>query len=277
MHKFVAGIVSYNPDIDVLLKNISAVYTQVENVIVVDNGSNNIQSIEQKCCLDRVILIKNNNNEGIAKALNQIFEKSIQLYGYDIYVLTLDQDSIVYSDIISVYKNYINFEGVASISSLRYDRNYPVEEKYNDSEYEYIRKCITSGNLVYARIWNEIGGFNEDLFIDMVDTEFCYRLIENGYKILRVNKVELEHELGKPFRVRFLGRIRTILNHSAFRRYYIFRNTIYVLRKYKIAKKDYSYWGLFKSLFGIIFYEDDKKNKLVRSFKGISAGFKMKV
>ena len=66
-----------------------------------DNGSDNIKNIED-CVLNNwknITIIKNGKNEGIAKALNQMFEFAIEQQ-YE-YVLTLDQDSVCPDNIIS--------------------------------------------------------------------------------------------------------------------------------------------------------------------------------
>lgn len=276
MNAVVAGIVTYNPDLIRLKDNISAVELQVERVIVVDNGSTNIGAIDNLCKEHKAELLCNSENLGIAKALNQLFEYTRSIFGEDSYILTLDQDSVVYPDIIELYSKYVDFDRVASITSLREDRNYSATDYSNQTEYSYASKCITSGNLVKLSAWEKIGGFDERLFIDMVDSEFCYRLRLSGYNILQINKVEFVHELGDAFIVKFLGKKRTILNHSAFRKYYIFRNTIYLLRKYRIARKDYNCLELIKALFCIWFFEKDKLKKTKRSFMGIIDGFRMR-
>ena len=40
-----ALIVTFNPDLDVLLRNIQAIRQQVNRVLIVDNGSKNINEI----------------------------------------------------------------------------------------------------------------------------------------------------------------------------------------------------------------------------------------
>ena len=98
-----AGITLFNPDVARLEENISSIYGQVDRVICVDNGSDNIKSIED-CVLKNwknITIIKNGKNEGIAKALNQMFEFAIEQQ-YE-YVLTLDQDSVCPDNIIEEY------------------------------------------------------------------------------------------------------------------------------------------------------------------------------
>ena len=67
-----AGIVTYNPDIELLIKNINAISDQVNKVIIVDNGSINWNNWSNRILSKNVEIIRNRNNDGIAKALNQI-------------------------------------------------------------------------------------------------------------------------------------------------------------------------------------------------------------
>ena len=67
-----AGIVTFNPDIELLRKNIEAICAQVDLVIIVDNGSRNLEDIRPLADAHHCKLIPNAQNEGIATALNQI-------------------------------------------------------------------------------------------------------------------------------------------------------------------------------------------------------------
>ena len=73
--KYIAGIVLYNPDLGRLKENIESICKQVDKVILIDNGSDNIREIEDliKEYLN-CILLKNGENMGIAYALNQILK-----------------------------------------------------------------------------------------------------------------------------------------------------------------------------------------------------------
>lgn len=91
--KYIAGIVLYNPDLGRLKENIESICKQVDKVILIDNGSDNIREIEDliKEYLN-CILLKNGENMGIAYALNQILKYA---YENDVkWFLTLDQDSV---------------------------------------------------------------------------------------------------------------------------------------------------------------------------------------
>ena len=105
--KYIAGIVLYNPDLGRLKENIESICKQVDKVILIDNGSDNIREIEDliKEYLN-CILLKNGENMGIAYALNQILKYA---YENDVkWFLTLDQDSVCSRNLINTYSKYID-------------------------------------------------------------------------------------------------------------------------------------------------------------------------
>ena len=68
-----AGYVTYNPDIDLLKRSITAIIEQVNYIVIIDNGSVNRIVIEELRHLSSNIhIIFNESNNGVAVALNQI-------------------------------------------------------------------------------------------------------------------------------------------------------------------------------------------------------------
>ena len=128
------------------------------------------------------------------------------------------------------------------------------------------------------KAWSEIGGFDERMFIDGVDFDICYRLRQRGYKIYCIHSVVLLHEIGHIEYHRFLFWKVLVMNHSAFRKYYIARNVIYTAKKRRSTLLVVK--GLLQEIkmIGIvIFYEEDKLNKIRCICRGIYDGFKGKV
>ncbi len=223
---------------------------------------------------------------GVGHALNQMMK-----YAYDkkdvSWVLTLDQDTVVYDDIIKMYQDFLenqdNSDDVASLTCLRHDRNFTEKNTngnatyHKDEMYTEVQSCITSGNLVSVDAWKKIKGFNSSLFIDMVDDEYCYRLRENNYRIIRINKYGYLHELGDSVKkVSFLSSTKHIFIYSQKRKYFVARNCIYMMRRYKLGViNEYSKY-LFKRFFATIFYEKNKIQEISAYIKGIRAGFKLK-
>ncbi|TEB40741.1 glycosyltransferase family 2 protein, partial [Flavobacterium circumlabens] len=76
---------------------------------------------------------------------------------------------------------------------------------------------MTSGNIVNLKIHEKIGGFEEKLFIDYVDIEYCLKLKKEGYSIANLPNVLLQHELGDSKRTSFLFVKAIVTNHSSIR------------------------------------------------------------
>ena len=90
---------------------------------------------------------------------------------------------------------------------------------------------ISSGTLVPLSVIDALGGMDERLFIDLVDTEWCLRAKARGYGAFGVCGAVLEHRLGETRRRLWIGRWRQVPRHQPFRYYYIFRNTLLLARR----------------------------------------------
>jgi len=55
---------------------------------------------------------------------------------------------------------------------------------------------ITSGSILNLSLVKKVGDFNEDLFIDFVDAEFSYRVIQAGFINLMFSNILLNHAIG---------------------------------------------------------------------------------
>ena len=271
-----AGIVTYNPDIERLKENINSIMSQVSQIVIVDNGSDNVEDI---CSMiegnSGICMVWNEENGGIAKALNQIMHFADE-HNWD-WVLTLDQDSVTMPGLIDNYRKYMDYDKVAMITCLFLDRNYGVQQEYEFSEeYRYAERCITSGCLTKVAPCLETGGFDEGMFIDYVDFDMCYMLTERGYKILQSSFRGILHELGNSQRKEFFGREVIVTNHSPSRRYYYSRNVVYFIRKHRGYVSALRYYiKLYGRLGVVLLYENNKFNKLKYGLKGIIDGYKM--
>ena len=288
MCKVAAIIVSYNPDSN-LFDSINLLLNQVEKVIIVDNGSKEkyvkyIKSINE----DKIEIILNKENLGVATALNIGVRKALE-NGYE-WILTMDQDSKASPDMVkkmfNVY-NSINREERKDILSIFPnfvdERIQSIEENSNMNSYEYVDADITSGNLLRKEVFEKVGFFDDSLFIDLVDTDFCMILYEKGIKMIKIRDAVLYHSLGESKTIKgILGSFNTS-NHSALRRYYMTRNRFYIWEKYKglnsfTLNRDKK---LFKKEFvKIILGEKDKVNKIkmvLRGYKDYKKGIKGKL
>ena len=249
--KTCCGIVLYNPEIEKLRKNINALSHQVDKIICIDNYSTNQKEILTllKSFDLHIQYIHNEENLGIAAALNQILEFAYK-NGYEWY-LTMDQDSVCSETLIEEYAKIVDISNDIAILSPFVLNNYKIlfDEyvKMDLPEYEFINdptNCITSATLNNTIKSKEIGGYLEKLFIDGVDFEFNLRIIQREYKIIRVNKAFMFQSMGeghnvpsvqllyKIFKSNTLRSLQVTPVYSDTRLYYIWRNGYYLRRKY---------------------------------------------
>lgn len=232
MKNICALIVTFNPDIKLLLNNIYSIKDQVDTVYIVDNCSSNINEIKKHICsIDNLHIFCNEKNYGIAYALNKGFE----LAKKDCYewVLTLDQDSICPEKMVEKFLPFMDAEKVGIVCPLVDYKNYYRKKDHTGNEFDYVNACMTSGSMTSIKAWGKVVGFDVWLFIDCVDNDFCIKLESAGFKIIRVNGVVIKHELGNATKVKFGPISFTTFNYNAFRNYYIVRNNLYLNYKYR--------------------------------------------
>jgi len=229
-----AGIVLFNPSIDRLKENIGAISKQISTIICVDNGSSNKQDIVDIIShYSGISVIWNEKNVGMAKALNEILEWGEER-NYE-WAVFFDQDSIPSDNFIQQYVPHLRSKDTGIICPEIIDINLNTRTSDLKTGEERIVKAtdvITSGSCVSLKIAKSIGGFDNRLFIDFVDTDFQERCLRQGYSIVRIHDAILYHEIGKLKKRRFLFFTVLCTNHNAFRRYYMVRNRLYYRRKY---------------------------------------------
>ncbi|MBR2242613.1 MAG: glycosyltransferase family 2 protein [Prevotella sp.] len=271
---YAIGIVTYQPDRQRLQENISSALAnqQAGHLFIIDNHSSNIADIQQLASkYPQVVLVENQENEGIACALNQIAECAEE-QGYKWFV-TLDQDSVMPPHSIDEYELYTHEEDIGIVCPSIVDRNMGAEYNPSHQETDEIEQCITAGNLVRLSAWKKAGRFSEELFIDGVDFDFCLKIKDAGYKILRVNSIQLLQEVGhgKKIPLPFHHQM-SVLHHSPTRLYYIARNYLY------IGKKHHQRWHwtieVVKRMFIVLCFEKNRWKKLRYMLIGIRHSMK---
>lgn len=281
--KIGAVIVTYNPSIVQLKKNIDAVKNQVLKIVVVDNNSNNLKQVEKLLSdITNIQIIRLDRNYGIAFAQNRGFN-ILQKEYYD-WVLTLDQDTVLPNDYVERIVKYLPIcKQVGIMTGAYIDINWNEErknkiKKVRHEKIENFNQDISSGNIVSIQAWKDVGGFDEGLFIDYVDFDFDYRLKIKQYNLYRVNDVTFEHEIGEPIKKGWVAKIlgldhKILFDHSAERLFYINRNRIIVRKRYPQFG---SALGVFVTevlaLREIVLMKKPRWKKLQKSLEGILAG-----
>lgn len=262
-YKNIAGMVTiYNPDTNVN-ENINTYSRCLDKVYIVINSEIN-QDIQEKLNeIKNSEIIDYNENLGIAKAINIVLHKVKDRYDW---LLTMDQDSSFVKDLEKFLEKNEQVD-----DRVTYGITTDIDDKEwkgsNNSLFK-IDRCITSGMLLNVRNALSCGGFDEKMFIDEVDFEFCYRCNAKGYELYKFPVQIMNHKIGDSKKYKILKFTFTSDNEKYFRQYYIFRNSLYVMKRYRNVRIQYTF-TLLKRLIKIILVEEDKKRKCIYIAKGI--------
>lgn len=270
-------IVTYHPEASVLL-NVNTLLEQVSYVIIVDN-----ESTEQSLNLlsrinrpDRVFFIFNKNNLGVGEAFNQGLRWGIQ-NEYE-YFLLMDQDSYtmpgMVNELVLAAAAKVNAGELVLVGPQHEDFNRKILAK-NKIPIESVALLITSGCLIPKSVLDEVGFYDERLFIDHVDHDFAIRVLRKGGSCLKVNSATLMHKFGDAEIRKFFGKTFFIQNYSPTRRYFMMRNRVILYRRYGMFRESWFWLDLrsaVKDLIKLVFFESEKLPKLIGVARGLIHG-----
>lgn len=241
-----AIVVTFNPDLNRLVKVLSSLQAQVKHIQVVDNGSANADQLAAAAAsIPSVDLLRLERNFGVGVAFNHGIDAALAA-GCEA-VLLMDQDSIPLAGMVSnlllgLERLRARNASVAAIGPRFIDRRTGNLSRHVIFAFWHVGRVdclsldqpvkvdylITSGSLVPAEALRAIGPFDENLFIDHVDTEWVLRAKSKGYLAYGDCAALMEHDLGEFRRRIWLWRWREVPIHKPFRYYYIFRNSIWL-------------------------------------------------
>jgi rhamnosyltransferase len=237
----IAVVPTYRPDI-YLIDRLDALAVQVHAVIVVDDGSPlHMRQPLEAAEIEGYEIVESDANRGIGSAIN--IGVQLALDRGATHVLTLDQDTVLPIDYVQRCLGVFELQepevriGVVCAESVNEAPTIP--ERRTASGIGLLPVAIQSGFLVSAECFRECGLFDDRLFIDMVDTEYCLRLRRFGFWVAAAPGTDIEHSLGelqpiKPFGIQ---RIRDDEKqyyeyHGPTRWYYIVRNAVDMYLRY---------------------------------------------
>jgi len=278
-HEVCGVIVTYNPDCSIT-QNVRALLPQVDMVLVIDNGSSgsSLACLAELQAWDKVTLVCNGTNLGIAAAFNIGIRKAGEA-GCQ-WLVTFDQDSLAPAGFVASLRATLEQcpfkDQVALIAPRLQD---PVTglsgshgSKGESVPFEEVPVTISSGCLLRYEVFETAGLFDEALFIDYVDHEYCLRLRRSGYRLLEAKSAVLEHRIGATTRHAILGVPVKVTNHLPLRRYYMTRNRLLLYWRYG---RHFPAWAandclcMMKELVGIVLFEEQKMAKLAMMLLGL--------
>jgi rhamnosyltransferase len=232
-------IVCYRPNVPKVLQLCQSLRADGSTVILVDNT-------ERPALVERELpsgceLITLGLNTGIAHAQN-VGVAAATAAGADV-VAFFDQDSTIEPgfllklvsplrlgtpDIVSpLYRDETSKVELPSVRVNRYGMARPVRRGDSSGPYS-VDVVISSGTAATKEVFEVAGTFDEGLFIDFVDTEWCLRCRSKRIAIRVVPSAVMHHRIGS--KSISLG-VLTIFVHSPIRCYYQLRNCFHLFRK----------------------------------------------
>lgn len=272
--------VTFNPDILCLEKQFLSLQGQIDSAVIIDNGSRNYEEIKDLAEKFNFVLISFPENMGLSHAQNIGIENAISR-GAE-YLLLLDQDSVLGTNFISAMSKMYTQNNVGILGPSFYDphtnefywgTNYigPFIKRTPIEEITDVTYVIASGSFFSSEVYEKVGKMEEALFVDYIDVEWALRAKKLGYRVAMTNQASMAHTIGDS-RLNLLG--RKISVHSPMRRYFLVRNSFFMIRKsyipvgYKVREV---FLNFARAAISLILNKEKKKT-LMMIFYGISDG-----
>jgi len=218
-------IVSWNTK-EYLLSCLRSIFEEeggaFREVIVADNGSQDGSGREVKKAFPLVHLIQNEKNLGFAKAVNQGLQKASGKYA-----LLLNPDTRVKPGAIERLISFMEVhpdvgvsgaqllksngskqDSIANFPSLATEllnknllrwlspRKFPGKERIYSEPID-VDSVIGACMMVRREAWEQVGLLDEDYFLFLEETDWCYRMKKAGWEIYHVPDAKVYHFQGK--------------------------------------------------------------------------------
>ncbi|HTZ41454.1 MAG TPA: glycosyltransferase family 2 protein [Syntrophales bacterium] len=269
----IAVVVTYFPD-QGFPGRLDAILNQFDRALIVDNASagESLAMLEDLCgTRDRLAMIRNDRNTGVAHALNQGCQYALEKrYPW---AVTFDQDTVVsegYLESMLEAASGLRDAGIGVIGCNYYEPNLGRNaiRSPDGSDREERAVVITSGSLLSLQAYQHVGGFRDEFFIDAVDEEYCLRCSACGFRNFLVLKPLMVHSIGN-MKEHFLFGCRefkfVLHHHPSWRMYYFVRNNLILYGTYLLRRPSWVFpVAVVRSMqvVLILLFEEDRLRKL---------------
>jgi rhamnosyltransferase len=277
-------VVCYRPELAEVFRLCHQAVTEGAKVILVDNTE--APYIEPDKLPDGCFLVTLGFNSGIAHAQNIGALKALA-EGADILVF-FDQDSTVKPGMLQCLVESLGVGTPEIVSPISVDEvgniPQPAErlDRFGFATRVYAGEAhtrypvdivISSGTAATREVFDIVGQFDEALFIDFVDADWCLRCRSKNIPIYVVPKAVMPHRIGSGF-VKIGG--FTVLIHSPTRCYYQIRNCFLLFGRSHVPRV----WAV-RQLFSVmlsrlllLFFVRSRSSYLKSYVRGVRDGLK---
>ncbi|MGF6712054.1 rhamnosyltransferase [Luteibacter sp. W1I16] len=245
--------VTFNPDLVLLKKQLQAL-VDVGLRVIVDNASS-AEIREQLRILATnsrsLLLVEKDVNAGLGAALNEgMVSARIHAPGSRA-VLLLDQDSTFAPNVPRGLLDALNrvqseTGTLCCVGPALVDPSAGMQHGFHYVAHGWlwarafpsadagpfpVANLNGSGTTMSLDMVDRIGELDSKLFIDHVDTEWSFRVTSHGFHLFGIPWLSFEHRMGNRGRRLWLLGWRVWPERSPIRHYYLYRNTIKLLRR----------------------------------------------
>jgi len=211
----------------------------VAHIIVVDNGSSNIDQIRRLCSkYDNVTLMELGVNLGV-EALNVGMSYAAKKFDSD-FILLLDDDTTVYPGALSkVLSEACGSKLCKFIGALRMSPD-DFGRKRGGKLVAFFKRGMFSGSLIRTQLVREGIRIRKEFFLDQADFDFYDSIRRHGYLTVLYREKLIDHKLGTQLQMKRRPKIRTPhIYEPPWKYYYIVRNSTVLLIEHKLDIETY--------------------------------------
>lgn len=242
--KVIAIVVLYNDNTEEAASNIAMIARQVDKVCLVDNS---VESCSERFSdISNAVYLPQYSNKGIAAAQNIGLKYALEQHAD--YIFFADPDSMIPKQAVNtLYKTYCRLKdkgyNLGGVGSTAYNRGtgspYPLYSNFvqhiSEEQVTEVTFLMNSVSLIPASLFSEIGLMDEKLFIDGIDSEWCWRGAHQlGLRFFLDDNLHIMHQLGLGTRI-IAGKERAVTPPDRF--FFQFRNYLWLCRRNYIPRK----------------------------------------
>jgi rhamnosyltransferase len=285
MNSVSSVIICFYPDIVKVNKLINIIEASVDQIIVINNGGLDANLLANES--GKVRVESRGENLGIATALN--IGCDIAIKSGCRFIVSFDQDSTPEKSMIpNLVQEYLVCEStgqkVAAVGPQLMDvrsglsvfipfvkfTSYWYEEWVGEGT-QPVSQLITSGCLVNLSAWADGNKFNEELFIDFVDNNWCWRVVKKGYLVLGTNRARMAHEISDQIKK---ANRYSLNKYGPTRRYFQSRNAVHhlIYEDLLLAQKFYVLKSLVVMFASVLFFDKNRVQSFGQCIRGFVHG-----
>lgn len=287
--------VTFHPDPEILARQLAALPREMP-VLLVDNGSTDAELAAAALAIanhPRAELLRLGSNLGLPAAINRGARHVEASSSPPEFLLLLDQDSEPRPDAVQkLLDGFLTLEGEGErvggvgpvlidpatglahgfhvMQGLRWRRVFPTP----DNAAVRCANLNGSGTLVRLELFRRLGGLDESMFIDHVDTEWSFQVIAAGYGIFGVPDAVFAHAMGAASLRFWCFGDRVWPYRTPARHRFLFRNAVWLMRRGYVPRV-WKTWAVAKLLItwlGHLGFDKARFDQTAAMWRGVREG-----